>query len=98
MALAHDGPAVVQAVVDPNEPPMPENVSTEQMIKFSEALLKGQPDVFFIPPHYDGYLAVLVRLEVVDLQQLAELVEDAWRLRAPKRLVAEHDAATTSDH
>jgi pyruvate dehydrogenase (quinone) len=43
-ALAHDGPAVVQAVVDPNEPPLPGNVSTEQFIKFSEALLKGQKD------------------------------------------------------
>ena len=43
-ALAHDGPAVVQAVVDPNEPPLPGNVSTEQFIKFSEALMKGQKD------------------------------------------------------
>jgi pyruvate dehydrogenase (quinone) len=43
-ALAHDGPAVIQAVVDPNEPPMPGNVSTDQFIKFSEALLKGQKD------------------------------------------------------
>jgi len=43
-ALLHDGPAVVQAVVDPNEPPLPGNVSTDQFIKFSEALLKGQKD------------------------------------------------------
>jgi pyruvate dehydrogenase (quinone) len=43
-ALAHEGPAVVQAVVDPNEPPLPGNVSTDQLIKFSEALLKGQKD------------------------------------------------------
>lgn len=43
-ALSHDGPAVVQAVVDPNEPPMPGNVSTDQFLKFSEALLRGQKD------------------------------------------------------
>ena len=43
-ALAHDGPAVVQAVVDPNEPPLPGNISTEQFIKFSEAMIKGQKD------------------------------------------------------
>jgi pyruvate dehydrogenase (quinone) len=43
-ALEYDGPAVVQAVVDPNEPPLPGNVSTDQFIKFSEALLKGQKD------------------------------------------------------
>ncbi len=41
-ALAHPGPAVVQAVVDPNEPPMPGHVTTEQAVKFSEALLRGQ--------------------------------------------------------
>jgi len=35
---------------------------------------------------------VLVRLDAVDPGQLAELVEDAWRVRAPKRLVAEYDA------
>jgi len=57
-----------------------------------EALLKGQPDVFFTTPHYDGYPYVLVRLEEVDEVQLEELVEDAWRIRAPKRLVREHDA------
>ena len=43
-ALAHGGPAVIQALVDPNEPPMPGNVSTDQFLKFSEALLKGQKD------------------------------------------------------
>jgi pyruvate dehydrogenase (quinone) len=43
-ALAHDGPAVVQAVVDANEPPLPGNVSTEQFIKFSESLIRGEKD------------------------------------------------------
>jgi pyruvate dehydrogenase (quinone) len=43
-ALAHPGPAVVQAVVDPNEPPMPGQVNTEQAVKFAAALLKGQKD------------------------------------------------------
>jgi hypothetical protein len=57
-----------------------------------QALVRGQPDVFFITPHYSGYPAVLVRFEV-GLEQLAELVEDAWRIQAPKRLVKEHDAA-----
>jgi hypothetical protein len=57
-----------------------------------EALLQGQPDVFFSTPHYDGYPYVLVRLEAVDPEELAELLEEAWRLRAPKRLVAEYEA------
>jgi pyruvate dehydrogenase (quinone) len=43
-ALEHQGPAVVQAVVDPNEPPLPGNISSEQALKFAEALTRGQKD------------------------------------------------------
>ncbi len=43
-ALEHHGPAVVQAVVDPNEPPMPGKVSTEQALHFAEALVRGQKE------------------------------------------------------
>ena len=57
-----------------------------------EALLQGEPGAFFTTPHYDGYPMVLVRLDAVDPAQLAELVQDAWRARAPKRLVDEFDA------
>ena len=57
-----------------------------------DALLKGEPDVFFITPHYDGYPAVLVRLDAVEETMLAELIEDAWRLQAAKRVVAAFDA------
>jgi hypothetical protein len=59
----------------------------------AEALIKGQPESFFSTPHYDGYPYVLVRLQAVDPGELAELIEDAWRVRAPKRLVAAHDAS-----
>ncbi len=41
-ALAHRGPAVVQAVVDPNQPPAPGNITSEQAIKFAEALARGE--------------------------------------------------------
>ncbi|MFN8504206.1 thiamine pyrophosphate-dependent enzyme [Kouleothrix sp.] len=47
-ALAEPGPSVVQAVVDPNEPPMPGHISTEQAIKFAEALARGQRKRFSI--------------------------------------------------
>jgi hypothetical protein len=56
-----------------------------------EALLQGQPQVFFSTPHYDGYPYVLVRLGKVGKRQLRELIEDAWRIRAPKRLLAGFD-------
>ncbi len=47
-ALHHKGPSVVQAVVDPNEPPMPGKVTTEQAIKFAKSLLRGQKDAMKI--------------------------------------------------
>jgi pyruvate dehydrogenase (quinone) len=47
-ALAHPGPAVVQAVVDPHEPPMPGHVTTEQALKFTEALVRGQKEAWAI--------------------------------------------------
>ena len=43
-ALRHKGPSVVQAVVDPNEPPMPGKATTEQALHFAESLLRGQKD------------------------------------------------------
>lgn len=50
-------------------------------------LLAAEPDVCFTIPHFDGYAAVLVRLVDVDEDLLDELVHDAWRVRAPKRLL-----------
>ncbi len=55
------------------------------------ALLSGDPDVFFTTPHYDGYPYVLVRLDAAAEDTLAELLEDAWRIFAPKRLLAQRD-------
>ena len=43
-ALAHDGPALVQCVVDANEPPLPGKINTKQAMHFAEALLKGEKD------------------------------------------------------
>jgi pyruvate dehydrogenase (quinone) len=43
-ALSHPGPAVVEAVVDPAEPPLPGKITSEQALKFTEALVRGQPD------------------------------------------------------
>jgi hypothetical protein len=58
----------------------------------AEALLLGRPDVFFSTRHYDGHPYVLVRLDAIAREELAELLEDAWRLRAPKRLIAAYEA------
>jgi len=57
-----------------------------------EALLQGQPAVFFSTPHYDGWPYVLVRLSEVDPVELGELLEEAWRVFAAKRVVAKWEA------
>jgi hypothetical protein len=51
-----------------------------------EALLADDSEVYFTTPHFDGYPAVLVQLERIGLDDLQELVVEAWLARAPKRL------------
>jgi hypothetical protein len=52
-----------------------------------EAVLASDPEVFFTTPHFDGYPAVLARLDRIGAGDLEELVVEAWLNRAPKRLV-----------
>lgn len=51
-----------------------------------QALLLGEPGLFFTTPGYDGLPLVMVRLAEVSAERLAELVTDAWRMRAPQEL------------
>src|SRR3954447_9042998 len=51
-----------------------------------EALLASDPAVYFTTPYFDGYPAVLVQLERIDAAELADIIEEAWLARAPKRL------------
>ena len=69
--MKEDGETLVIQVVD---------------LEDKEALLRSEPEVFFTTPHYDGHAYVLVHLDRIGREQLAELVEDAWRLRAPPSL------------
>lgn len=48
-----------------------------------EALLGSLPDALFTIPHFDGYPAVLVRLDAIEARVLEELISDAWLARAP---------------
>ena len=57
-----------------------------------QALLLGEPTLFFTVPGYDGWPLVMLRLPAVRPARLAELVTDAWRMRAPAALVSEFDA------
>jgi hypothetical protein len=51
-----------------------------------QALLLGEPAIFFTTPGYDGWPLVMLRLAEVDVARLTELVVDAWRMRAPEAL------------
>lgn len=55
-----------------------------------EALLADDPDVFFTTPHFDGYPAILVRLDRIAVAELDELIVEAWLIRAPKRLAKQY--------
>ena len=72
---APDGPVLGAAVAD-------EGVK--------RALVDDDPAVYLTTPHFDGYAAVLVRLDAIDVGELAELVTEAWLAKAPKRLAQQH--------
>ncbi|GIJ44220.1 hypothetical protein Val02_11060 [Virgisporangium aliadipatigenens] len=51
-----------------------------------EALIADDPATFFTTPHFNGFPAVLVRLDVITLDELREVTVEAWLAKAPKRL------------
>ena len=55
-----------------------------------EALLADDPEVFFTTPHFDGYPAVLVRLDKITVEDLEEVIVEAWLCRAPKKLAEKY--------
>lgn len=59
-----------------------------------EQLLASDEAKFFTEPHYKGFPAVLVRLPAVDVDELEELITDAWRSQAPRSLVRDFDQRT----
>lgn len=69
---------------------------TEVLVVFCElemkqVLLDNHPDALFTVPHYDGYGAVLVRMADVGLDDLADWIEDSYRLKAPPTLIRQLD-------
>ena len=57
-----------------------------------QMLLAADADKFFTEPHYDGFPAILVRLAAIEVDELTELITDAWRCQAPHALVSDFDA------
>jgi hypothetical protein len=54
------------------------------------ALIADSPHLYFATAHFAGYPAVLIWLDAIDVAELAEVLDEAWACRAPRRLVAEH--------
>src|SRR5206468_13018966 len=81
------------------EPGRPRVIRTDIAVLYygdeseKQALLLGEPELFFSTPGYDGYPLVMLRLAEVDVERLRELVTDAWRMRAPDTLVEDLDGS-----
>lgn len=58
-----------------------------------EVILGSDPRKFFTEPHYNGFPAVLVRLEAIGADELEDLLIEAWRCKAPADLVRQFDQA-----
>jgi hypothetical protein len=54
------------------------------------AMIADDPALFFTIPHFDGFPAILVRLEAIDIPELEELIVEAWLDRAPKKLAQQY--------
>src|SRR5215470_11146326 len=80
-------------------PGKPRRIRTDIAVLFvgdeaeKQALLLGEPELFFTVSGYDGWPLVLLRLAEVDVDRLTELVTDAWRMRAPAELLVGLDEA-----
>jgi len=54
------------------------------------ALVQDERTPFFTTPHFNGYPAVLVQLDNIAPDELAEVITDAWLVQAPKRVAAQY--------
>lgn len=59
-------------------------------------VMEAEPDIFYLGDSYHDHPYVLVRLSAVRPARLRELLEDAWRLAAPGRMVADYDRRSPS--
>src|SRR5262245_11745948 len=56
-----------------------------------EALIATEPDKFFTTPHYDGHPSVLVNLPAIEVDELAEMIIESWRIRAPRKVLEAYE-------
>lgn len=82
--------------VHPKKPKVPSDTVVAIRVanqQEKEALLASGGEAIFTEPHYNGFPAVLVRLPLIEVEELEELIVDGWRCQAPRALVTEWDAS-----
>jgi hypothetical protein len=62
-----------------------------------EMLLQAAPEAFYLTDHYRDYPMILVHLDQIRRDALPDLIERAWRMVAPKKLIASYDAEVASN-
>jgi hypothetical protein len=80
--------------IEPKKPRVPKpGVMAVRVANLSEKemLLASDEEKFFTEAHYNGFPAVLVRLAAIDVDELEELITDAWRSQAPRALVQDFE-------
>lgn len=60
-------------------------------------MMEISPDIYFETDHYVGHAAVLIRLDAISDEELALRLEDAWRFKAPPKLLAERPPTASSE-
>ena len=57
-------------------------------------LMETEPQTYFQTPHFEGWPGLMVRLDLIDDEELSLRIENAWRFKAPKRLAAKRPTAS----
>jgi hypothetical protein len=82
-----DREALADSGVEPPEGDILGVRVSDEGVKF--ALIADEPGVYFTTPHFDGYPAVLLRLDEIAVRDLVEVITEGWLTQAPKKLVQE---------
>jgi hypothetical protein len=65
--------------------------TVKSTLEEQRALTQSEPDTFFVPKYVGKHGWIGIQLDRVDPEELRELVAEAWRMTAPKRLVKAWD-------
>jgi hypothetical protein len=63
-------------------------------IELKDLLMEAEPALYFQTPHYEGYAAMLVRLDAIDDDRLKDRIACAWREKAPRKLLKQLESGT----